>query len=309
VAVLDLVEDRRERGWLARGRVGGTRHELRGLRLFDVGATRATGRTYLLADRLAVERAERGPLAHLREMVGEGRISVVGAGHFLALRRHPARAVPGGGAGRGGQAVQALQAGPGATAAAAPARPADPAELPTYETAAFLARLERDLAGAERDVWIWSPFLSTRSSPVLPWLKAATRRGCRVTVFVKPGHEHRPNDRRRVGALREAEVAAVGIYGLAERLVVIDDRLSFLGNLTVLATPRERGEAMVRVEGDRFARQLLEHHQAEAFAGAPTCPVHTDERCFAQHYRRGRHPGWYWTCPRCDLRRRVDLRR
>jgi hypothetical protein len=65
---------------------------------------------------------------------------------------------------------------------------------------------------------------------------------------------------------------------------------------------------MVRVEGDRFARQLLEHHQAKAFADVPTCPVHTDERCFAQPYCRGRHPGWYWTCPRCDLRRRVDLR-
>lgn len=334
VAVLDLVEDRRERGWLARGRIGGTRHELRGLRLFDVGATRATGRTYLLADRLAVERAERGPLAHLRDMVGEGRIAVVGAGRFLPLRRHPARVLPAGpapaasqvpdasegppgsgsAAGRGGPAGSAGpddRRGPAAAVVArpaTPARPAVPAELPTYETAAFFSRLERDLAAAERDVWIWSPFLATRPSRVLPWLRAAAQRGCRVTVFVKPGHEHRPNDERRVGALREADVTVVGIYGLVERLVVIDDRLSFLGNLTVLATPRERGEAMALVEGGRFARQLLEHHQAEAFSEVPTCPVHASVRCFAQHYRRGRHKGWFWTCPRCDLRRQVDLR-
>jgi len=324
VAVLDMVEDRRERGWLARGRIGGTRHELRGLRLFDVGATRATGRTYLLADRLAVERAERGPLAHLRDMIDEGRIPVVGAGRFLPLRRHPAQAVPAGagaapaGAAPAGAAPAggADPGGPGGRAGrvaagagpASPARRAVPSELPTYETAAFFSRLERDLAAAERDVWIWSPFLATRPSRVLPWLRAAAQRGCRVTVFVKPGHEHRPNDERRVGALRDADVTVVGIYGVAERLVVIDDRLSFLGNLTVLATPRERGEAMVLVEGGHFARQLLEHHQAEAFSDVPACPVHTGVRCFAQHYRRGRQKGWYWTCPRCDLRRQVDLR-
>jgi len=280
VAVFDLVEDWRERGWLARGRIGGTRHELRALRLFDVGATRATGRTYLLADRLAVERATGGPLARIREMVGEGRISVAAAGRFVPLRRCPGT----------GEAVAAV-----------------PPALPAYEPAAFFGRLERDLAAARGEVWVWSPFLATRPRPVLPWLVDAAERGCRVTVFVKPGHEHRPNDRRRVGALRDAGIAVVGVYGLAERLVVVDGRLSFLGNLSVLGTPRERGEAMVGVEGGRFAARLLDLTQAEAFSAPPACSDHPGERCHAQHYRRGREKGWFWTCPRCDRRTPVVL--
>ena len=273
VAVLDLVEDGREPGWLARGRIDGTRHELRGLRLFDTGTTRAA-RTYLLADRGAVERAERGPLRHVRDLWREGRITVVGAGRFLPVERRSEGHEP---------------------AAQAPA-------LLALERAAFDDRLEAELAAATDEVWVWSPQLAARPTPVLAWLRDAAGRGCRVTVFVKPPHEHRPNHERRLAGLRDAGLEVVAVYGLAERLVVIDRRRCFLGNVSVLASSRDRDEGMVVVEGARLAGALLGLEQAEAFAAAPACPRHQAARCYAQCYRRGRDQGWFWTCPWCGER-------
>jgi hypothetical protein len=279
VAVLDLVEDGREPGWLARGRIDGTRHELRGLRLFDTGTARAA-RTYLLADLGAVERAERGPLRHVRDLCREGRISVLGAGRFLPVER------PGPGSEPAGQAAALL----------------------ALERSAFDDRLEAELAAATDAVWVWSPQLAARPTPVLGWLRDAAGRGCRVTVFVKPPHEHRPNDERRLAALRDAGLEVVAIYGLAERLVVVDQRRSFLGNVSVLASSRDRDEGMVVVEGARVAGALLALEQAEAFAAAPTCARHRAARCYAQHYQRGRDTGWFWTCPWCGERQPIALR-
>lgn len=279
VAVLDLVEDGREPGWLARGRIDGTRNELRGLRLFDTGTTRAA-RTYLLADRGAVERAERGPLRHVGDLVREGRITVVGAGRFLPVERR------GEGHDPAGQAPALL----------------------ALERSAFHDRLEAELAAATGEVWVWSPQLAARPTPVLAWLRAAADRGCRVTVFVKPPHEHRPNDERRLAALRDAGLAVGAIYGLAERLVVTDRRRCFLGNVSVLATSSDRDEGMVMVEGSQFSQALLTLEQAEAFAAAPACPRHPAVRCYAQHYRRGRDTGWFWTCPWCGDRQPIAFR-
>jgi hypothetical protein len=77
--------------------------------------------------------------------------------------------------------------------------------------------------------------------------------------------------------------------------------------VNVLATPHERDEGMVLVEGGRFARALLGVEQAEAFRAAPSCAWHPDARCYAQYYRRGRERGWFWTCPWCGERRRLVL--
>jgi predicted RNA-binding Zn-ribbon protein involved in translation (DUF1610 family) len=73
----------------------------------------------------------------------------------------------------------------------------------------------------------------------------------------------------------------------------------------VLASSRDRDEGMVLVEGARVAAALLALEQAEAFAAAPACPRHQAARCYAQHYRRGRDQGWFWTCPRCGQRQPV----
>jgi hypothetical protein len=244
--------------------------------LFDTGTTRAA-RTYLLADRGAVELAERGPLRHVRDLCREGRIATVGAGRFLPVQRAGEEPAP---------------TGP------APA-------LLALERPAFDERLEAELAAATDAVWVWSPQLAARPTPVLAWLRDAAGRGCRVTVFVKPPHEHRPNDERRLAALRDAGLEVVAIYDLAERLVVIDQRRCFLGNVSVLASSHDRDEGMVAVEGPRVAEAMLALEQAEAFAAAPSCARHQAARCYAQYYRRGRDKGWFWTCPWCGERQPI----
>ncbi|MFD0296480.1 AAA domain-containing protein [Streptomyces sp. NPDC127118] len=90
VVVLDLVEDGRTLGRTGLGDLGSDRDFARtGARLFNVGATRARRRVYIVAAWSAVSRAATGTvLAHVRELATPGpdrRILGVRAAHLLGM--------------------------------------------------------------------------------------------------------------------------------------------------------------------------------------------------------------------------------
>ena len=60
-AIFDLVDD--GKGWIAKGDLGGTDFQASGLRLFNVGITRARQRLYLIANAVTVRRARTGRTA------------------------------------------------------------------------------------------------------------------------------------------------------------------------------------------------------------------------------------------------------
>jgi hypothetical protein len=57
--IFDLVED--GKGWVARGDLTGGRWAAGGLRMFNVGITRARQRLYLIANMAIINKAQGGP--------------------------------------------------------------------------------------------------------------------------------------------------------------------------------------------------------------------------------------------------------
>lgn len=77
-----------------------------------------------------------------------------------------------------------------------------------------------------------------------------------------------------------------------QKLVVVDERLVFLGSLNALSQSRTR-EVMVLMDGAHFARRLLEHEHAEDFADPPRCGECHDDQV---DLRRNRKLEWHWHC-------------
>lgn len=87
VVVFDMVEA--GTSWVAKGDLAGTDYAQSGLRLFNVAATRARRRLYLVANGAAVRRARQGPLADIAAMIDAGSIMAVRAADLLDLPDHP----------------------------------------------------------------------------------------------------------------------------------------------------------------------------------------------------------------------------
>jgi hypothetical protein len=96
--VFDLVEDGTTDGWMAQADPTGNSWQREGVRLFNVAATRARRRLYLICSRSAVDAKARGhqgaPLKVVRELMKAGRIRVVRATERIAshVRRRAALA-------------------------------------------------------------------------------------------------------------------------------------------------------------------------------------------------------------------------
>jgi hypothetical protein len=82
--IFDLV-DNNGTGWIATGNL---RERLSGLRVFNVGITRAKKRLYLIGNRIAVRGAERGPLHAIHDL-SAGEVRVVRAQKILGLPDTP----------------------------------------------------------------------------------------------------------------------------------------------------------------------------------------------------------------------------
>ena len=79
----DLVEDGHGRIFTANLRGGD--YSAESVRLFNVAATRARSRLYILVSRRALERAGNGPLAAVRSMVSSGQARRVNADSLLGM--------------------------------------------------------------------------------------------------------------------------------------------------------------------------------------------------------------------------------
>ena len=86
--IFDLAED--GHGWVAAGRLGADRYYLDGLRLFNVGVTRARRRLYLIGNEALVRSSGGGPLHALSGLLDAGRVRVVRAAEILGRAGEPA---------------------------------------------------------------------------------------------------------------------------------------------------------------------------------------------------------------------------
>ncbi|GHH02895.1 AAA domain-containing protein [Streptomyces lanatus] len=303
VVVLDLVEDGRRLGWTGRGSMQDPWDYARnGARLFNVGATRARRRVYVVAAWAAISQAKEGTvLAHVRDLATPGpnrRILGVRASQLLGLDESdiPQEFTP--------VHHEIWQAFDGHVRWDA-----------IYDEQSYFPAALEAIDNARQSVWLWAPWYYKRLWEVLPHLYAARQRGVRVVAFVvedaDKGLQHQLHDPRtaedaahRLPELTAAVSQLVRIRTMHQKILVVDDRTTFLGSLNTLSTPTGGGarrEIMVRFRGTRFARSLLEHEHAEAFSHPEQCPrCHVDmevRKYRADAKNKGKSHYWAWACP------------
>ncbi|MFF0388836.1 AAA domain-containing protein [Kitasatospora sp. NPDC004615] len=278
VVILDLVEDGVLAGWAAVGDFKDLRSYPRdGARLFNVGATRARQRVYVLAAWDAVARAANGTvLAQLRDMARaepEALVRGVRSDHLLGL---PTADSPG---------LNPLQQEIWRAFEGHVRYTAIHDEDTYYPDA--LDAIDR----ARHSIWLWSPWYTKRMWEVLPRLHDARRRGVRIHLFVTnesdsllQGQLAKPDTAadaaRRLPELKAVADTVVEIKDMHQKILVIDEQLCFLGSLNTLShAPGGQGrrEIMVPFRGLRFARHILDHENAELLLHPPACPDHGDQ--------------------------------
>ncbi|MFJ9523756.1 AAA domain-containing protein [Kitasatospora sp. NPDC101801] len=275
VVILDLVEDGVLSGWTAAGDFKDARAYAKdGARLFNVGATRARQRVYVIAAWDALARAANGTvLAQLRNMARaepEALVRGVRSGQLLGL---PATDSPG----LNPLQQEIWQAFEGHV------RYTAIHDEDTYYPDALDA-----IDQARHSIWLWSPWYTKRMWEVLPRLHGARSRGVRIHLFVTnesdsllQGQLTKPataaDAARRLPELKAVADTVVEIKDMHQKILVIDEQLCFLGSLNTLShAPGGQGrrEIMVPFRGRRFARHILDHENAELLLHPPVCPDH-----------------------------------
>jgi hypothetical protein len=307
IVIMDLVEDGVQPGWTMSGRLDSDRQFARdGARLLNVGVSRARRRVYVVTSWRSLGQARPGTvLAALHGLAVDGEEPIV----------------------KGLRAAQFLGLEPDEL-------PSETSELQQEIWEAFQGHLKWEaihdehsyfpaalqaIAEARHSIWLWSPWYGKRQETLLPYLRDATARGVRTTVFVVGERDSlvrkQLNDKdpqkaadfaALLPALRAAVQQVVHVHDMHQKIMVVDERTVFLGSLNTLSH-RTRREIMTHHTSARYARSLLEQVNAEIFSRPPacqTCAVPTELRRSLSdkkdHY-------WYWACPTkgCATRKAV----
>lgn len=254
--IFDMVED--GKSWIARGDLRGTRWAANGVRLFNVGITRARRHLYLIANGSAVRRARTGPLRAVAKMVDTGAIRTIGAAEILGLPEAPA------GDPVASEVWHALR---------------DHATLiDLYDEDRLPEALSSRIDRAETSIWLWSPWVGKRSRQFMPHLRDAADRGVVVRPVILP---HGRDVGRNMRPFHD-EVAAqfpttIRMHSQHQKIIVIDRSLTFIGSMNVLShqeRPRRgRLEIMALFKSGSFAQRVLDHERADQLANPPaSCP-------------------------------------
>ena len=224
VVITDLVEDGTGMSWVARGDRSGNPWARTGARLFNVAVTRNSGRLYVICNVGCVQSAKSGPLRELGEMVRSGDAEVWDARTVLG------RPIP----------------STSATTEMSMFSPHAVSEI--LDDGAFYDSLLRDLDKSTQRVVIFSPFVTGRRlDKILPVLRELMNRGVKVTVFTKAADELR--DPRLLTAMRNDGIVVHERRGMHEKVVIVDNHVTYVGSLNLLSNTGRTGEIMLRLNG------------------------------------------------------------
>jgi hypothetical protein len=249
--IFDLVED--GTGWVANGDLAGTSWAANGLRMFNVGITRAQRRLYLVANSAAVSKAKKGPLLAIKQLVEAGKVHVVRAATVLGLPEAPNDDPV------ASELWHALRG--------------HATLLSVHDEETLPAELAQRIDAAAISVWLWSPWVGKRSEELLPHLIEAQGRGVRVYPVVLPRDEVTRYLKPRHEQLAAQVPPTIYLRKEHQKIVLIDDSLAFLGSMNVLAhRPGGRLEVMALFQSRALVSELMAHERTDELASPPTCP-------------------------------------
>jgi KaiC/GvpD/RAD55 family RecA-like ATPase len=270
--IFDLV-DNNGTGWIAAGDL----HEgLSGLRVFNVGITRTKQRLYMIGNATAVRGAKRGPLQAIHAL-GKGEVRVVRAQDILGRTEMPEDDPV------ASEIWTALH---------------DQVTIVgVYDERLLPDELRRRLDHARDRVWLWSPWVGQSSQELLPHLRAAQDRKVLVHPVVLWPEEVQPQLRDLHQTIGAELARTVYLKNMHQKIIIIDDHLTFIGSMNVLAHPRNgRLETMALFDSRALARQYLNHERADELGKPPTCgDCQAPVRRVLRSSENGRAQ-LYWVC-------------
>ena len=165
----------------------------------------------------------------------------------------------------------------------------------------FFRILSSDIESAKTRVIIYSPFVTTdRVSFLLPQLQAAIERSVEIYVITKALSERSKSElstiRKIEGQLAQVGIAVIHKLRMHEKLVFIDDDVTWSGSLNPLSfsntqeiMERRKSKAVLK---DYF--QILRLQELLAAQGKPEgqCPICGEEMIAAE----GADQPYYWRC-------------
>ncbi|MDQ0937270.1 hypothetical protein QFZ49_007245 [Streptomyces turgidiscabies] len=281
VVVFDTVEGADGRDlWMSMAHRGpGASDWLRdGVRLFNVAATRAQTRLYVIGSWERIEAAKDGTVfAHLAALVNTHGVRRLRANHLITPPQENERNL----------------GGFGAALADVLARHVEVTGIDDELT--FFSTFEDEISKARASLWLWAPWVANRVRGILPLLRDAAERGVRVTVFLRDDTDQlqgRPANQSLIADLRAVVHTVVPVNVMHQKIAVIDEQTVMIGSVNTLSQSWTR-EVMLTMRGAHFARKLLEHEHAELFTRPPKCA-----RCGGTsiELRRRKNSTWFWRC-------------
>ncbi len=232
--ILDMVQNPGGDDWIARARRDGNDWQRTGVRIFNVGITRNADRLYIIGNQRIVRSSARGPLRHLKGLIAEEEVPVWSASELL-----------------GGVAIPNEPTEP-----PFPRRDVDQA-MALYGDDDFYDQLRIDLDQARELIVIFSPFIAPdRLETILPQLASAVSRGVRVVTLTKdPSELLSP---RLLDNLADHGIKVFTKHGRHEKVVIIDDQVSYVGSLNALSNTGKTKEVMMRFEGSAATSLITE---------------------------------------------------
>jgi superfamily I DNA/RNA helicase len=280
VVIFDMVED--GKGWIAKGSLRGNPFNLAGLRLFNVATTRARRRLYLIGDGAAVQRTKTGPLNAVRRLVHEGLIEHVRASDVLGLDDD--------------------EAPPEGTVRHDLWSAMHPyiRLVGIYDEKMVLDQVRHRIDEATASVWMWSPWIGKHSTALQDSLVNAHERSLQVRVMALSEEEVNATVRASLTDLRLRLPHVVLVHNMHQKIVVVDDRWTFVGSMNLLSHAKlpsaRRHEVMIQIDNRRFAHDILAFELADHLRKLQRCDSCGHVMREVAERDSGPKRQWFWYC-------------
>jgi superfamily II DNA or RNA helicase len=126
-----------------------------------------------------------------------------------------------------------------------------------YDADSYEAMLKSDLAEAQKEILIVSPFLRKKQvKAMLEWLKEPLKKDISITVITRPDESYKdPKPIQECIALLQSAVSVITKSNLHQNFIIIDNYLVWYGNINLLGFGGLE-ESIMRLESRELAEEL-----------------------------------------------------